>query len=230
MRAYRIKLCILYILLCAGGLWHVLDIFQTPMRLLSAPMIVGIGLWLAYEYWNDLALPMLLDKTPPQRRQRRFLLWCAGIAAGGLAVEAFGVHTGLVFGTYKYGTVLTPTIGTVPIAIGFAWLGMMLCSIAIVTRSAPRSLRQNPFAGALTTALFMMIFDVLMEPAAIALGYWHWFGQPVPLQNYIAWFAISFVFAYIGFQMRIFVSKAPPVALHAYFAQMLYFALVAIGK
>ena len=229
MQVYRIKLFLLYLLLIAGGLWHVLDVFQSPMRTLAVPIIIGISLWLVYEYWNMYALPLLTDTEPPRLRRKTFLLWSAGVAAGGLIVEGFGVRTGWIFGHYNYGTILAPFIGPVPIAIGFAWLGMMLCSIAIVTRSTPRSLRLNPFAGALMTALFMMIFDVLMEPAAVALGYWSWVGNSIPLQNYVAWFAVSFVFAYIGFSLRLFAGKAPPVGLHAYFAQVLYFALVSIG-
>jgi len=216
-------------LLIAGGLWHVLHVFQHTMQVLAVPMIVGISLWLAYEYWHLYALPLLIDTQSPRLRQRNFALWCIGVVAAGIGVEALGVRTGLVFGHYEYGSLLAPFIGPVPLAIGFAWLGMMLCSVAIVTRSTPRSLRLNPFAGALMTALFMMIFDVLMEPAAIALGYWHWFGESIPLQNYIAWFGVSFVFAYIGFRLQLFAGKAPLVALHAYFAQALYFALVAIG-
>jgi putative membrane protein len=36
-----------------------------------------------------------------------------------------------------------------------------------------------------------------MEPAAIALDYWHWEGGSIPAQNYAAWFLIAALWAFI---------------------------------
>lgn len=230
MNIYRLKLFLLYFLLGAGGLWHILSVFDSPMRLLAAPMIFGIGLWLAYEYWQYYALPMLIKTVPPGVQRRNFVLWSLFVILGSIAVESVGVQSGVLFGHYTYGSALPPYIGPVPVVIGFAWLGMLLSSVAVVTRSTPRSLRLNNFAGALMVALFMMIFDVVMEPAATALGYWHWTDGSIPVQNYIAWFIVSFVFAFAGFSLRLFEGRTPLIALHAYFAQLLYFLLVTFGK
>lgn len=230
MNTYRTKLFLLYLLFGAGGLWRALAGAESPLQALAMPMLVGVGLWLVYEYWHLYAVPLLADTQTPSLRRRNFLLWCSVVVVGGLVVGAIGVRTGSVFGQYEYGNTLMPFIGPVPLAAGFVWLSAMLCSLAVVTRSTPRSLRLNPFAGALMTALFTMIFDILLEPTAATLGYWHWLQRGVPMQNYIAWFVVSFVFAYIGFALRIFVGRAPLVALHAYFAQMLYCMLVTVGK
>ena len=40
----------------------------------------------------------------------------------------------------------------------------------------------------------MFFFDLTMEPAAIALGYWTWEQGAVPLANYLSWFLLGFVF------------------------------------
>jgi uncharacterized membrane protein len=230
MNGYRLKLFLLYFLLIAGGMWHILDVFTSPMQFLAAPMIFAIGLWLAYEYWQYYALPMLTNTLSPGVQRRNFVLWSVFVLLGSIAVEAIGVRSGMLFGRYAYGQTLPPYIGPVPLAIGFAWLGMLLSSVAVVTRSTPRSLRLNNFAGALMVALFMMIFDIVMEPAATALGYWRWIEGAIPVQNYIAWFIVSFVFAFTGFSLRLFEGKTPLIALHAYFAQLLYFLLVVFGK
>jgi putative membrane protein len=57
----------------------------------------------------------------------------------------------------------------------------------------------NAFFIAIFTATLATLFDVLLEPAAVGLNYWIWTltADPfnVPIQNYIAWFLISFSFS-----------------------------------
>jgi putative membrane protein len=43
----------------------------------------------------------------------------------------------------------------------------------------------------------MTFFDYLMEPAAIKLGYWVWQGSVIPFQNYLAWFVLGLLFAFL---------------------------------
>jgi hypothetical protein len=40
-------------------------------------------------------------------------------------------------------------------------------------------------------AAFGLLFDIIMEPVAIALDFWRWPMDIVPLQNYIAWFVLG---------------------------------------
>ena len=72
----------------------------------------------------------------------------------------------------------------------------------------------------------MVCFDLFMEPAAGILDYWTWVGNRIPLQNYLAWFGLSFVFAGIGIKVGLFSQPLPHIAFHFYFAQLLYFGLV----
>ncbi len=46
-------------------------------------------------------------------------------------IEGLGVKTGKIFGHYYYGAVLSPFLWNVPLAIGFAWLSMLLSSIPL---------------------------------------------------------------------------------------------------
>jgi putative membrane protein len=50
-----------------------------------------------------------------------------------------------------------------------------------------------PFLG----AAVLVLIDIPMEPVAIKTGMWHWFGMPVPLQNYIAWYVVAAAILYI---------------------------------
>jgi len=41
----------------------------------------------------------------------------------------------------------------------------------------------------------MVGMDLLIEPVAIELNFWRWTDVTVPLENYIAWFVLSTLFA-----------------------------------
>jgi putative membrane protein len=43
----------------------------------------------------------------------------------------------------------------------------------------------------------MTSLDFLIEPIAIKLDFWQWQNNTVPLQNYLAWFILSFILFYI---------------------------------
>jgi putative membrane protein len=39
----------------------------------------------------------------------------------------------------------------------------------------------------------MTALDYFVEPVAMALGFWHWENDVIPLQNYMMWFITSLV-------------------------------------
>ena len=112
---------------------------------------------------------------------------------------------------------------------------MLIASTAVAQKIAPKSCRRegtSPIGlGDLTptaflTALLMVCFDLLMEPAAIKLDYWTWISGHIPLQNYLVWFGLGFIFATIGLQTGVLRRPLPQIAIHFYFAQLAYFGLV----
>jgi putative membrane protein len=212
----KIKIIILYILLLAGGLWHALGVLQNAMRLLAAPMIVGLSLALFYEHLRN-------------HFNRKFILWSVFVCLVGFFIELAGVKTGVIFGSYVYGEILQPAISDVPVAIGFAWLAMIVSSAAISQYLLTGRFMQQPARIALAIALLMVIFDLFMEPAAIKLGYWRWNTEGVPLRNYLAWFIFGFILSYIGLWLGLFMKKSSALAAHAYIAQLCYFVLVSLA-
>lgn len=207
----------LYFFLLAGGLWHVIGVFQTVMRTSAGAVISGLALWVAWEVWQLFADSGI---------RRKYAVWCSAVVLTTFWIEFAGVHTGEIFGSYEYGATLQPQIGSVPVAIGFAWLVMLISSVAVAQRLLPQKWLANLplFAGAI--GVLMVLFDAVMEPAAIRLNYWHWFGAAVPLKNYLAWFVVSAIFAGIAFRWQLFRQSLPKIAFHAYVAQLLYFAMV----
>lgn len=104
----------------------------------------------------------------------------------GYFVEVLGVHTGYVFGPYAYGVGLGPRIWGVPPIIGLNWLLLSYCCGSVCDR-LPVPVYLKTVAAATT----MVLLDLWIEPVAIRLDFWTWFGQPVPLQNYFGWWLVS---------------------------------------
>ena len=138
------------------------------------------------------------------------LLWNAGSFENGLFLflgisffigvisEIIGVNTGWLFGEYAYGSLLGPKILGVPLLIGINWFCIVYCSLQL-TRIYLPSLNKIPVAGSLIAALLATIFDWIMEPVAMELGYWQWENDLVPAYNYACWLLISFIIAGIYF-------------------------------
>lgn len=118
-----------------------------------------------------------------------FAIVIAACLLVGFFVEVAGVATGVIFGEYYYGDTLGPTLFEVPVMIAVNWLVLVYCTGSIV---APN--RWPVVIKAAVSAALMTGLDVLIEPVAIKLDFWHWgFMEEIPMQNYLAWFIISFV-------------------------------------
>lgn len=104
--------------------------------------------------------------------------------------EFAGVETGNVFGDYHYGETMFLQLGNVPVVIAFNWIILIMA-----TFSVSQKLTKVRWLLPLVSSLLIVAFDYIMEPVAMYLDYWQWHNDIIPLQNYIAWFIISFVFA-----------------------------------
>ncbi|MCB2197851.1 carotenoid biosynthesis protein [bacterium] len=210
---------LLYLFLGLGGLWHVLGWFQSTMILAAGPILILLSL---------VAWLQLHNAQKSGSAKRMAGLFASGVILAGFAVETIGVKTGLLFGNYLYGDVLQPQVMNVPIAIGFAWLAVLLSAHAISQRLIPYTLRGMTLIRIVITSLLMVLFDAIMEPVAVQLGYWSW-DRGIPLQNFIAWFLIGGLFAWLGHWLGPLRRKLPPFIIHLYLAQVIYFGLVLLG-
>lgn len=119
--------------------------------------------------------------------------------------EAVGVRTGLVFGPYHYSDMLGPKLGDVPVLVPIGWF-MMIYPSWVVAQALLRGLDVRRPVGvvvlALTAALAMTGWDMVMDPPMVAQGNWIWHqGGPyfgVPLHNYLGWVGNTFVI-YLAF-------------------------------
>lgn len=113
-------------------------------------------------------------------------------------LEVIGVKSGLIFGNYSYGSTLGLKVLSVPLIIGLNWVFVILGGISIAQK-----VTSDKNLSALITAMVAVVFDLILEPVAIKLDYWTWQNGNIPLQNYMAWFVISFLFAWIYNRMNL---------------------------
>jgi putative membrane protein len=127
-----------------------------------------------------------------KNKNSSFWIFFAISVLTGYLIEVLGVKTGLIFGEYKYLTTLGPKIFEVPPIIGLNWFLMIYCTGSLVLKLNVKSI----FIKSLVGALLMAAFDFFAEPVAIAQNMWSWTNYNPPIQNYVAWFVISFILLY----------------------------------
>lgn len=126
-----------------------------------------------------------------------FQLYVGICLFGGWLIEAAGVHSQQIFGAYSYGDTLGLKLLEVPVIIGVNWFLLSYCFLCCT------NIILDPIQRSLVVAMCMTLFDLIMEPAAIHLGYWTWHCPNIPVQNYIAWFLFSWLFAYVGLSLKV---------------------------
>jgi putative membrane protein len=166
-----------------------------------------------------------------------FSLFLAACIVLGIIVEIIGVNTGYLFGDYAYGKVLGPGINNVPVLIGVNWfLIIYCCGISIhtllmkaINRVAADTGKTPMVIKALSViidgATLAVLFDWLMEPVAVKLGYWVWNGDgSIPMFNYICWFVISLLLLMV-FHFAKF-NKQNKFAVNLLLIQLMFFLLL----
>ncbi len=185
---------------------------------------------------NLLLIAGLLFYTQ-QKINLSFLLFVFICFVTGIGVEIVGTSTGYLFGEYEYGKMLGNGIKKVPLIIGINWFIIMYCcGVTVHTILEKLSAKLEAMTGAPSPALKILsivsdgamlavVFDWIMEPAAIKLGYWKWLGDgDIPAFNYMTWFVIStllmLVFSILKF------NKQNIFAVNLLMIMMMFFMLV----
>jgi putative membrane protein len=219
----NLKIFLLYILFGFGGVWHVLNTFQSLMQMLASPLIIAVSLIFIYD-----GLHSLVDQY-----KGRYVLWCFFVILGGWGIEYIGVRTQFPFGSYQYGDVLEPKILQIPLAIGFAWLTICLSSLMITLKISQHfQIKKSHYNYIIPiiTAIFMLLFDTFMEIAAPKLDYWTWRDNEIPIQNYLSWFLLGALFSHLWLKLKLPLKCFSTFGLHVYFSQFIYFLLVIFKK
>jgi putative membrane protein len=165
--------------------------------LLVAIVFVVLGLFLARipmraELWYISVIAILLFGTPViifavrWLGRRRGLLIVAILGIYALIFETIAVKTGWPYGTFAYSGLLGPKLfDAVPATVLIAWTPLVLGILAVLQTIKPLWLQ------ALLATLGLVVIDMVLDPAAVHIGFWSW-NTPglyygVPLINFAGW-------------------------------------------
>jgi len=186
--------------------------------------------------FNLLLSFFLLIWTHPEKN-KSFYFFISIVFIVGFLSEVVGVNTGLLFGDYHYSKILGIQLFQVPILIAVNWFIIIYCSgigthvllNKVIHRVAKDynepSLKLKAMSVIFDGASLAVLFDWLMEPVAIKLGFWTWDGDgSVPFYNYFCWLLISIllltVFNFFNFR------KENKFAVNLLLTQALFFLIL----
>jgi putative membrane protein len=181
-----------------------------------------IGISLGYQEWfasrtalNLFIMFLVLILFFPLNSIKKWLFF---ILFGGLGMlaEYLGVTFGLFFGEYAYGSNFGPKIFEVPILIGVNW-----AMLTFICGAVANHLSENIFLKSVLGTFMMLFLDLFMEKVAPIFDFWEFSGGYAPIDNYIAWGTISFIFHLI-FHFAKINGKAR-ISIHLYLVQLVFF-------
>ena len=153
--------------------------------------------------WIGLAAIVLYFHTAAAEGLSTARRWAMIILLGSATAEWIGATTGFPFGPYRYTQNFGWLIGGVlPAAIPLAWLVILLCGRILTLQLKSDATRLELALG---VGLFAVLTDINLEFIAWKVrGYWIWYptlhgNAPTwpPLQNYAAWFILSFTLTFV---------------------------------
>lgn len=186
----------------------------------------------------NLLLCFILLVWTQKEKNIYFWIFTALALLIGFLSEVIGVNTGMLFGDYNYGTVLGIKFKNVPLIISINWFIVIYCCGTTITALLQKIISSTPvtensmkpsvtlkaISVIIDGATLAAIFDWLIEPVAIKLGYWQWAGIDIPFYNYVCWFAISLLlmalFRFLSFD------KNNKFAINLLLIQVMFFLLL----
>jgi len=196
-------LTLILIVFLTVGLVGMFTPFEKSFSELSSFNLVFTLFLVFYSFKNDL---------------RSFFIPFISVYLVGFLFEAIGVNFGIVFGDYSYGKNLGLMAFNVPLLIGANWAVLTLGSYLLSSY-----IFKNKFTSVLASAILLVLFDFIMEPIAISLGFWSWKDDIIPFYNYFSWFIIGLITSYIC-TFTVFKNKG--IVQQVFIAQFLFFLIL----
>jgi putative membrane protein len=102
-------------------------------------------------------------------------------------IEYVGTMTGFPYGEFSYGVSIGPMVGQVPVGLVIFFVPLLINSYLLYVLFTER----RGFLMLTGVAGLLVVFDLILDPAAVALGFWSYAGDPVfygvPLSNFAGW-------------------------------------------
>ena len=190
-------------------------------------LLVGlIGMFTSFENtfkelsFFNLVFTFLLVLISLKSEINQFIKSFFIVFAIGFIAEQIGVHSGLIFGDYSYGNSLGFRVFQVPLIIGVNWAVLSFGAWHLSEYFTRNTRNRLMIGGGL-----MVLFDLVMEPTAIALNYWNWTSGEIPLYNYISWFGIGLLAMFVYSK---FPTKTSGITKVVFISQFIFFIILTL--
>jgi putative membrane protein len=190
-----------------GVIGHLIPLTKKIMINIT-PLVLFISFLIIYFYFQS-------------KQKQKFNTWIIATYLFTFFAEVIGTNTGYLFGNYSYTDSLGFRLFNVPLVIGLNWVAIVLGANLIAQK-----IKLNIYASSFLAALITVVFDIILEPAAIKLQYWSWLNNKIPLYNYITWFILSFIASYFYNKLQIKSNNILPVFY--ILIQIIFFTLLLI--
>jgi bisanhydrobacterioruberin hydratase len=145
-------------------------------------------------------------------------------------IESLGVLTGFPYGSFTYGDYMgLKLLGLVPLILPFAYVPLVLSAYYIADK-----LSGNKGVIVTITAFILVMFDLVLDPGAAALGYWIWekngLYYGIPFSNYLGWIFSSVIAGLLAHNFKDIIRNANgQMIIISSFWIMLFWTFVAIA-
>ncbi|WP_414469484.1 bisanhydrobacterioruberin hydratase CruF [Methanobacterium sp. ACI-7] len=124
---------------------------------------------------------------------KKALIFLIILSVFALAIETFAIITGIPYSKFTYTNLIGfKLFGYTPFTVPFSFVPLFIGSLYIASLKAT-----NKWKIAALTAVIVLIADLVLDPAAVALNFWIWdmngFFYGVPLMNFIGWLITGFI-------------------------------------
>lgn len=158
---------------------------------------------------------------------RKGLIILGSLGFYALLIESSAINTGFPYGDFIYNDLLgQKVLGLTPWTVAFAWPPILLLTYWFARK---RHDENEKFKIWFSTAFDAMMIDLVLDPAAVNLGFWNWrepgFFYGVPLVNFLGWLLSCFIGAILLHYL--WGTKKVPVALAYSGVAILWFWTVA---
>lgn len=147
------------------------------------------------------------------RRDAIILFVVFGVLA--LAIETSAIITGFPYGHFGYSGLLGYRLfGYTPWTVALAWTPLVLAAYAVASRAIVGEGRSvvSRAARVIVVAVLLVIFDVVLDPGAVKIGFWRYEGggpfYGVPVSNFVGWLVSG---AIAGIVLEIFTWWRKPL-------------------
>jgi len=158
---------------------------------------------------------------------KKGLLTLLALLLFAIAFEFFAIKTGFPYGHFSYSNSIGFLLfNTVPLFVGFAW-----APITIGTLFIAQKMTTSRTIAFLLALIFTVAVDFVLDPGAVASGYWQYSGQAflygVPLTNFLGWIisgAIGLLILEISSKSKLV--KASPLITLSLFGILIYWTTI----